>query len=195
MAFLDVISFPSTKYSVLSTQYCIRWAFAAVLMAVLTGCDPASNQPTASEAPNSKSGVTLVRADGAVLEKTITKHKGKVVFVDMWATWCLPCVEGFPHTVELAKKHREAGLATIAVSFDQLEDEAKVQSFLKEQGADFDNFISKYNGVSQQAAVDFDVEALPQYRLYDRQGKLRKKWEGTPDDLEQMIETLLAEQA
>lgn len=125
----------------------------------------------------------------------IARHKGKVVLVDYWATWCLPCVEGFPHTVKLAKQHREQGLVTIAVSFDQHEDEAKVRAFLDQQGADFDRLISKYNGVTQQAATDFDVEALPQYRLYDRQGKLRKKWEGQSDEIDQMIVELLAEQA
>jgi len=53
--------------------------------------------------------------------------------------------------------------------------------------------LSKYDGVNQDAAVDFDIEALPQYRLYNRQGKLVHKWEGKPDDLEQQIQALLAE--
>jgi len=137
--------------------------------------------------------VNLIVGDAKALDKLIAGHKGQVVFVDCWATWCGPCVEGFPHTVSLAKKYRDQGLATIAVSFDQLDDQTKVRDFLAKQGADFENVLSKYDGVNQRAAVDFDVEALPQYRLYDRRGKLREKWEGKSDEIEPKIEELLAE--
>ena len=97
--------------------------------------------------------------------------------------------------MKLHKKYQEQGLATIAVSFDSLENEGSVREFLKKQGAQFDNLLSKYDGVSQEAAVDFDVEALPQYRLYDRQGKLRHKWEGKSEEIEPAIQALLAEKA
>jgi thiol-disulfide isomerase/thioredoxin len=136
---------------------------------------------------------TLITGDAKTLESLIARHKGQVVFVDCWATWCGPCVEGFPHTVELANKYAPQGLATIAVSFDQLDDEATVRDFLLKQGATFENLLSKHDGVNQRAAEDFDVEALPQYRLYDRQGKLRAKWEGKSDEIEQKIQELLAQ--
>jgi thiol-disulfide isomerase/thioredoxin len=160
----------------------------SVLLA-LAGCQPSAAPPSATAANNIK----LVQTDGKALGELIESHKGKVVLVDYWATWCGPCVEAFPHTVALAKKHREAGLVAIAVSFDQLDDQPKVSEFLARQGADFDTLISKYDGVNQQAANDFDVEALPQYRLYDRQGKLKQKWEGASDEIDQQIEELLSE--
>jgi thiol-disulfide isomerase/thioredoxin len=186
---------PSTKYSVLSTQR-LPLLFLGLALLMFTGCGPAADRTSApSSAATNVSNAALVRADSKLLDETIAKHKGKVVLVDYWATWCLPCVEGFPHTVELAKKYREQGLATIALSLDLLEEERKVQEFLNQQRADFDCLISKHNAIGQKPAEDFGVEALPQYRLYDRQGKLRKKWEGTPDNIEREIETLLAEQA
>jgi thiol-disulfide isomerase/thioredoxin len=160
-------------------------------VAALLGCQRPSAGPPAAKTDSSQ--IQLVRADAKSLEELIASHKGKVVFVDYWATWCGPCVEQFPHTVELAGKYRERGLATIAISFDLLADEPNVVRFLADKGASFDTLISKYDGVNQRAAVDFDVEALPQYRLYDRQGKLRQKWEGKPEEIEQKIEALLAE--
>ena len=104
-------------------------------------------------------------------------------------------VASFPHTVELSKKYKDRGMATIAVSFDNLDSEPAVREFLGKQGADFENLLSKYDGVNQEAAVDFDVGVVPLYRLYDREGKLRFKWEGASDEIEKRIEELLAEKA
>src|SRR5262249_2257307 len=114
---------------------------------------------------------------------------------DYWATWCLPCVQNFPHTVELAHKYHDQGLATISVSLDLLDDQPKVREFLAKQGADFENVISKHDRVGQQTFADFDVGPLPEYRLYDREGKLNQKWEGQAEQISQLaakIDDLLA---
>jgi thiol-disulfide isomerase/thioredoxin len=139
--------------------------------------------------------VKLVRADAKALDELVAAQKGKVVLVDYWATWCLPCVENFPHTVELATKYRGRGLATIAVNFDLLEDEPKVREFLAKTGADFENLISQHDSIGQKTWGDFGIGPLPEYRLYDRQGKLSQKWEGVApgDELTKKIEELLAQ--
>src|SRR5262245_11063367 len=62
----------------------------------------------------SPAAVNVIIGDEKKLAEMIAAHKGHVVYVDFWATWCGPCVEGFPHSVELAHKHKEKGLATIA---------------------------------------------------------------------------------
>jgi thiol-disulfide isomerase/thioredoxin len=151
--------------------------------------------PAGAESPAGlkPADIKLVKGDAKSLAAMIAEHKGNVVLVDFWATWCGPCVEGFPHTVEISKKFKEQGVATIAVSFDNLDNEPVVREFLAKQGADFENLLSKYDGVSQEAAVDFDVEAVPQYRLYDRTGNRRFKWEGKSDEIEAKIQELLAE--
>jgi len=169
-----------------------------VLISVLAiiaafGCQSSSTS-SLDKAKTAPSGINLAIGDAKSLAELIAKHKGQVVFVDYWATWCGPCVEGFPHTVDLSKKYRDQGMATIAVSFDQLADQKKVEDFLTERGASFEHLLSKYNGASQQAAVDFDIEPLPEYRLYDREGKLRGKWQGQSDEIENKIQELLKEE-
>jgi len=182
-----------TQYSVLGTQYTVL-GLLFVWSVVCGGCGPAAKSPRAAAAPTPES-VKLTIGDAKALNELIASHKGDVVFVDYWATWCGPCVQNFPHTVELAKKYRERGLATIAVSFDRLDDELKVRDFLAKQGADFDNMISQHDAVGQRAFADFDVGPLPEYRLYDRQGKLNQKWEGQAEEIDKLaakIEELLA---
>jgi thiol-disulfide isomerase/thioredoxin len=179
----------STQYFVLSTEYSILHSALALLTALTLGC---SSAPSPPPAPATK--INLVRADAKALSDLVASHKGKVVLVDYWATWCLPCVENFHHTVDLSKKYGEKGLAAISVSFDLLEDEAKVRDFLAKQGASFENMISSHDNVGQKSAADFDIGPLPEYRLYDREGKLIKKWESGVDqaELDAKIQELLA---
>ncbi len=178
----------STQYLVLSTQ-CLVLSMAIV---VLAGCRPEGDLSLGSIAPEK---IKLVRADANALAELVAAHKGEVVLVDFWATWCGPCVENFPHTAQLATKYRPQGLATIGVNFDLLEEEPKVRQFLAKVGADFENIISKHDSIGQKTAEDFGIGPLPEYRLYDRQGKLSQKWEGMApgEELTKKIEELLAQ--
>jgi thiol-disulfide isomerase/thioredoxin len=180
--------------SVPSTQNAALCLGAALISAATLGCQASATAPPAVQSSAlAPANVNLVIGDAKALEARIAAHKGEVVFVDYWATWCLPCVEGLPHTVALAKEYKGQGLATIAVSFDQIDDEAKVREFLAKQGAEFEHLLSKYDGASQKAAVDFDIEPLPEYRLYDRQGKLRQKWANRMDEIKEEVESKIKE--
>ena len=177
-------------------RICLALAALLILLAII-GCEAGAPANISGDSPNTTlvlaTGATLRVGDGQALRDMIAAHKGQVVFVDYWATWCEPCVAAFPHTIELSRKYKDKGLATIAVSYDELKDKEKVARFLADQGADFENLMSSYDGVGTEAAKDFEVEVLPTFLLYDKQGKLRHKWEEKAVDLEQKIEELLAE--
>lgn len=136
--------------------------------------------------------ISVQIGDEKALEALIAKHKGEVVFVDYWATWCEPCVEFFPHTVETFEKYHDQGLTAIAVAFDAPEEEPKVRRFLAQHRAGFENLICSYDP-GAEAFEKFGIDLVPHFRLYDRQGKLRAKWDAAPRDLDAKVKELLAE--
>ena len=72
-------------------------------------------------------------ADGAALKKIVAAQKGKVTIVNLWATWCGPCVEEFPDLVKLHNAYKAKGLSFISVTIDEPEDKGKVVSFINQQ--------------------------------------------------------------
>ena len=137
--------------------------------------------------------MTFVVGDEKKFAELLAAHKGKVVFVDYWAIWCEPCVEFFPHTVETAQQIQGPRTGHDRRQLRLAGGRAKVRKFLADQGGRFRQPVSNYDDIGQDVAEAFEWSELPQFRLYDRTGKLRYEWTAKPEDLEQRIEELLAE--
>lgn len=60
-------------------------------------------------------------------------EKDKVYVIELWATWCLPCLEAMPHLNEMAKKYKDKNVIFIAQDVME-DDQAKVEAFVKKQG-------------------------------------------------------------
>jgi thiol-disulfide isomerase/thioredoxin len=117
-----------------------------------------------------KRSLREVNADG--LQQTIAGQKGKVVFVNMWATWCDPCVAEFPDIVKLYRKYHAQGFEVVAVSFDT--DAPSAIPFLDKQQADFINLLKSPKQDDDVFMKTFDQEwlgALPATWIFDRKGK------------------------
>lgn len=151
--------------------------------------------------PADATSATVPVVDRAGFDLVLAKHKGQVVLVDYWATWCAPCRKKFPHTVALAKEHQADGLAVIGVAMDDDEAHEDVVKFLAEQQATFDNLRSK-TGASDESFEAFDVPGgtLPCLRLFDRDGKAIKTFaidldaekQFTDDDVAKAVKAALA---
>lgn len=63
--------------------------------------------------------------------------QGKVILVDVWATWCGPCREQTPKLAALQQKYRDKGLTVVGLSLDEKSDEAEVLKFMKEAGVNY----------------------------------------------------------
>jgi len=123
--------------------------------------------------------------DKAGYDKIIAANKGKVVVVDCWATWCVPCRKAFPETVKLSKAYADKGVVVVSLSFDdpvkgQVPD--KVKEFLVKQAAQFENLVSSLD-ISDDGADAFDIAegALPHFKIYGKDGKLFQKFESGED--------------
>jgi thiol-disulfide isomerase/thioredoxin len=138
---------------------------------------------------------TLQIVDKAGFAEVLAKHRGRVVLVDFWATWCEPCVELFPHTVELHRRLADRGLVVISMSLDDPDNEQAVQKFLIEQGATFENYLSQY-GTGSESSEAFDLTGVPHLKLYDREGRLHKTFPAPgqsidPSEIDRAVEELL----
>jgi thiol-disulfide isomerase/thioredoxin len=126
--------------------------------------------------------------------KVLATHKGKIVLVDFWATWCVPCRAEMPQLVKLSDKLRARGLDFITVSADEpgnemaafklLIENAVAAPFYVKHVSDDDKFYDlvdpKWAGV------------MPGMFIYDRSGKRVRSFLGeTPvTDIEAAIQKL-----
>jgi thiol-disulfide isomerase/thioredoxin len=128
-----------------------------------------------SDQSQSAAKVPLRSIDAPGLAQVIKVHRGQVVLVEFWATWCGPCVKLFPHAVELRQRFRDRGLAVVTVSLDDPADQQAVGRFLADKGAATENFLSSYAlGPDAFTAFGINDGALPHLRVYDAEGKLHK---------------------
>jgi len=152
----------------------VRQVPLAVLGTLLVSCGPRGNGP-----PPATAGVALEVIAPAALRDVVARERGKVVLVDFWATWCVPCVKGFPHTVELYRDYGPRGLSVISMSLDDPSERGRVLEFLKRVGATFPNYLSAAGGGTASVEA-LGIEGVPHYRIYDREGRVAKDFSVDP---------------
>lgn len=118
-------------------------------------------------------------------------HRGDVVYVSFWASWCEPCREEMPLLASLWRRHRDEGFQVIAINVD--EDPLAAREFAREHGLEFPLARDADRAVSQL----YRVAGYPSHYLVDRRGKVRFSALGfTEADalaVTREVETLLAE--
>lgn len=116
---------------------------------------------------------------------SLSELKGKVVYVDFWATWCGPCRKSFPWMNEMRKKYRKQGLRIVAISLDS--EKANVAKFLKKIPA---NFTIAYDP-DGKVADKYKVEVMPSSYLIDRKGRIVETHLGFRDKDKQSLEDVI----
>ena len=166
-------------------------------------------QPAAigREAPE----INLPNPDGKKM--ALSTLRGKVVLLDFWASWCVPCRRANPAVVALYKKYKKQGFDVFSVSFDGVDDRRiaqlgndadRIQQFTEQQKKAWLNAIKKDQLIwpnhvselrswsSQIGQVVYGVNSIPHTFLIDKKGVIRYDNLHGPQ-LEEAIKKLLAE--
>ena len=151
----------------------------AVLCLLTAGTATAAEPAPAFELP------TL---DGQV---SLASLKGRVVYVDFWATWCPPCRRSFPWMKKMQARYRDDGLTIVAISMDQ--SRKAVLEFLDTMQPNFTIAFDPKGEVAQR----YRVQAMPSSFLIDREGHLRYRHLGfrsrDTEAMERRIQSLLTD--
>ena len=119
----------------------------------------------------------------------LSQYRGKVVYLDFWASWCKPCRQSFPWMNRMQDKYGDQGLVIIAVDLD--EDRADADRFLKELPAKFQVVYDPQG----QLAAEYKLVGMPSSFIIDRNGAVHSRHAGfhesSPTEYETEIQSLL----
>jgi thiol-disulfide isomerase/thioredoxin len=114
-----------------------------------------------------------------VLE-AVKAQTGKVVVLDVWATFCVPCKKEFPRLVKLHEQHAKDGLVCMSLSVDDQDDKQAALDFLKARQATFKNFL--IDGPAHVWQNHFVLKGVPAVFIWDRDGKQAARFDGDDPD-------------
>jgi cytochrome c biogenesis protein CcmG/thiol:disulfide interchange protein DsbE len=127
--------------------------------------------------------------------QTLEALAGRVVLLNFWATWCVPCRREFPALDALAKEFAPAGLTVLAINVEDADANAEVTAFIAKTNPSF----QVLRDADMALARAYRIPGMPAVLLVDRKGQLRWQHSGyEPGDEKQyrrQVHLLLAESA
>ena len=136
----------------------------AILGLLAGGTTLAAEAPIETKAPEPLPALTFQTMDGR--EASLANYAGKVIVLNLWATWCAPCREEMPSLDRLQTRFADRDLAVLALSVDRAGPE-RVQQFLDEVGV---KQLHVYRDPKAAATRALRVPGLPATLLVDRRG-------------------------
>jgi len=107
--------------------------------------------------------------------RSLGSYRGKVVFLNFWATWCGPCRVEMPSMEALYNKFSDKGLEILAVNCG--EDQATVRSFIENEGFSFPVLLD----LDGKVTFSYGIQAIPTTYLIDRDGMIISRLVGSID--------------
>jgi thiol-disulfide isomerase/thioredoxin len=135
--------------------------------------------------------VELKLKDLSGIEQSLSSLKGRIVILNFWATYCIPCRKEMPDLAAIQNEYAALGVQVIGASADEMEDRAKVLQFIKETKINFPVWI----GATPADMMRFGVgTALPGTIVIGKDGRVAKVISGVVNqaNLKKQLEVMLA---
>lgn len=124
-------------------------------------------------------------------EVHLADYRGKIVLLNFWATWCMPCRQEMPAMEKLWQRYRDQGLVILAVASDE-GGESRVRAFVRRLQLSFPVLLD----ADSRASDGYQVSGIPVSYLIDREGRIAGKISGSKDWMSEpamaRVEQLLA---
>jgi thiol-disulfide isomerase/thioredoxin len=123
----------------------------------------------------------------------LSDFRGKVVAIDVWATWCVPCMHSLPYFLQLRDKYKDnKDVVFISVSTDNAASKTKWLAFLKSKNM---KGVDLHAGDANSSAFEkaYNISGIPRYILIDQQGKIIEDHavQASEPEYERLIETAI----
>ncbi len=107
------------------------------------------------------------------LQSFLQANKGKVVYVDIWASWCGPCRQQMPFSHELQEKLKDENVVFLYISAD--DNEKAWQRSAEQFGLTGANSFLLANGRYNPLVSEWEIQSIPRYVIFDKEGKIAYK--------------------
>ncbi|WP_422090453.1 TlpA family protein disulfide reductase [Tenacibaculum ovolyticum] len=125
--------------------------------------------------------ITDINKKNETLKSLISKNKGKVIFIDFWASWCIPCIKQIPFSKALKKEYQNKEITFVYLSIDK-DFEKWRETSLKEEIIK-NNFLA-INYPNADFYKKLRISSIPRYLIYDKNGELVHKKAPHPESNE-----------
>ncbi|AUP80605.1 TlpA family protein disulfide reductase [Flavivirga eckloniae] len=102
---------------------------------------------------------------------SLDDFKGKYVFIDVWATWCGPCIAEFPYIDKIEKEYHGKNIQFITLSVDTQKNRKKWYDFVKEKNLDGIQLLAD-NAFESKFVKDYNITGIPRFLLIDPKGNI-----------------------
>jgi thiol-disulfide isomerase/thioredoxin len=157
----------------------------AVILAVVSPAIAVSKDPRP---------VDLMFKDMKGQKVHLREYRGKVVVLNFWATWCVPCKAEMPMLVEAEKEYAKRGVVFVAASLDERQTRPKIPDFIAKFNIDFPVWV----GASTMDLDDLKLgQGLPATAFLDREGRIvsRILGQARAEEVKERLDWLTGEKA
>ena len=126
---------------------------------------PWANLKSGSDAPDF---IAKKRDD---VDVTLSSLKGKKVYIDVWATWCGPCIQEIPALKELESELHDEPIEFVSISIDQMRDKEKWLQFITEKELSGLQLFADGDWTSDLTTA-YNIKGIPRFLLIDEAGKI-----------------------